>query len=282
MRRTVLALLLVAAACGGGAEPDAGDAAVASTTVASTATSTTGADVDAGTTDPDDAGPTDAAPDAPSGAPGAVEGGATGAASEAGQPDGPEPIAPGTYRYRQRGEVSAGPQSFAYPAEGTSVVDPPTAEPTQRVRRYIDPEREPAETWLRFSPEGVLLYETTISQPGMTVTCVFRPAVAIPAWPPTVGATSEGTGDCGTFTTHLSTRITGRDPVTLDGVSYDAYLITSTVTTTGDIESTTTQVDHYVAELRLSARSESHTSGTYRGFAFESTLVAELLSAVPS
>jgi hypothetical protein len=271
MRRAVLAALLVLGACGGGGEDDDG---------ASSSTTTTAAAVEDGTTsttveEEDATSGSTARTEVPS-APTSTEVPAATAGSAA-----PAPMTPGTYHYRQRGSGSAGPQSFEVPPEGTAVVDAAAGDGTQVVHRYVDPEGEPADTTLRFGDDGIFILSTMMRQGGMAITCTFDPPVAAPPWPPTTGATTTGSGDCEMFSVKVELRITGQTPVTVGDQRFDAWVVETTITTYGDVESTTHQTDHFVEALRMSAHTESSTEGRFGQLRFSGTSVSDLVSAVP-
>ena len=55
--------------------------------------------------------------------------------------------------------------------------------------------------------------------------------------------------------------ITGTKSVELDGKTYEAFVLDSKVSTSGQFESSGTQIDWFIPELRLSAHQEMNTSG---------------------
>ena len=275
MRRIAVVLALVLAACGGGG---GGDEPEAASSDSPTSTTATAADADESTTS------TTAAATAAGEAPSTTAAPSAGQAASASAPAsaGPTPLAPGTYHYRQEGSTKVGADSYDSPPEGTSVVDAPNADGTQVVHRYIDPEGKPSDATMRFGPDGIFMLETVVRAGGTEVRCTFDPPLATPAWPPTVGATSSGHGECGSFTTDVKSEITEARSVTLDGRTYDAVVVRSTITTTGQFQSTSNQVDWFVPELRLSTHTETTSKGSFGAFTFESTGSSDLLSATPT
>jgi hypothetical protein len=273
VRKLAALLLVVLAACGGGGDsksPTAADGAAkeATTTSTTVAGATKEPAVAAGETTT-----TGAAAAPPT---------TTAAAAPATASTGPTPLAPGTYRYKQSGHASGGGQSYDSPPEGTMVADAPGEDGTQVMHRYIDPAGEPSDTTIRFGPDGIFILSTVLRQGGQEITCTFDEPLPSPAWPPTVGATSAGHADCDMFTTDVASKITGRLPVTIDGTTYDAFVMETTITTSGQVTSKSTQIDHFVAELRLSAHTESNGSGKFGTFEFSSEGTSDLLSATPS
>ena len=273
MRRIAIALVLVLAACGGGGDDDTKTASP-STTASSTSTSSA-ADDDGTTTT---AAP--AASTATTAAP-AAAGGAASATPAAGSAA-PAPLAPGTYRYRQEGSTKVGTDSYDTPPEGTSVVDAAKADGTQVHRRYIDPKGKSSDVTMRFGADGIFILDTVLRTGQAEVRCTFDPPLASPAWPPAIGAKSSGRGACGSFATDVATEITEARTVTLEGKTYDAFVVESTITTTGQFESTSHQVDWFVPELRMSTHTETDSTGSFGAFTFESSGTSDLLSATPT
>lgn len=279
MRKVLAALLLVLAACGGGGDDDdtaTGESdAVTSTTAAPDDETSDGA-TDAG----DGVTTTQPATDGPASPSTTVA--ATGGTDASPAAAGPQPIAAGTYRYKQSGRASGGGQTRETPPEGRAVVDAPAADGTQVVHRYIDPDGEPQDTTFRFGADGMFILKTVIRQGGAEISCTFDPPVATPPWPPTVGATYGGTGECGAFTVSVDGKVTGTRTVALDGRSYDAFVLESSIATEGQFESNSTQVDWFVPELRLSAHTETNSTGKFGQVSFESSGTSDLISAVPA
>lgn len=277
--KRIAVLLLVLAACGGGGDSktstgdsaSAGKTSTTTTTVAAGATATTAV---AGETTTTAAGATATHTTAAAGAPAAAPAPAT--------DSGPAPLPPGTYHYKQTGSAKAGGQSYDSPPEGKAVADAAGGDGKQVVHRYIDPNGEANDTTLRFGPDGIFILETVLRMGETEITCTFDPPLAAPAWPPVVGAKAAGHGTCGAFTTDVRSEITEARNVSLDGKTYDAVVVKSTITTSGQVESTSHQLDWFVPELRLSAHTESDSKGTFGTFAFESSGTADLLSAMPS
>ena len=270
MRRIALVLALVLAACGGGGDDDT-DTAVPSSTSTSTSTSTTTTADDTTTTSAGAATTTTAT--APT---------AGGGADAAGAGAAPAPLAPGTYHYRQSGSTKVGTDTFETPPEGTSVADAARGDGTQVHHRYVDPEGESSDVTLRFGADGIFILETVLRTGQAEVRCTFDPPMASPPWPPSVGTTSSGHGECGAFTTDITSEITEARTVTLEGATYDAVVVESTLTTSGQLESTSHQVDWFVPELRMSTHTETDSTGSFGAFTFESSGTSDLLSATPT
>lgn len=280
MRRIAAAALLVLAACGGGGDDD-DDTAAESLRESTTSTTTAAAGEETTTStssvDAADGPSTTVAP-----ASGSSPGSPGGAAAEPDVSTTPTPIAPGTYRYRQSGSAKVGTDTYEAPPEGTMVADAASGDGKQVFHRYVDPEGEPADSTMQFRADGMFILETIVRMGQTEITCTFDPPLAAPPWPATVGATSSGHGECGSFTTDVTSEITEARTVTLDGRTYDAVVVKSIITTSGQFESTTNQIDWFVPELRVSAHTEQDAKGRFGAFTFESTGTSDLLSAIPT
>jgi hypothetical protein len=199
----------------------------------------------------------------------------------------PAPAAAGTYRYRQSGSAKVGNgQPSPAPGEGTLKVDAADGAGNQVFHRYLDPNGQPSDTFLAFRPDGVFLTKQILrlaaAGQNFEFTCTFNPPVASPPWPPAVGATFSGKGECGRFTADVSGRISGTRAVQLDGATIETFVIETTVTTSGQLTSTSRLVDWYSKAHRLQVHTESHQEGTYGPFRFTSDLTADLISGRPS
>ena len=271
MKRALVALLLVAAACGGGGSDKA---ATSNDSVTTTTTTASAATKSSSTTSAGGASTTTTA-----------AGGATTTTTAAAKPStdgGPAPVPKGTYHYKQTGSTTAGAQSYDTPPEGTMVVDAANDKGEQTLHRYVDPKGQPSDVTVVFEPDGIFLWKTTLRQGGQEITCTFDPRPATPPWPAVVGAKSSGSGDCGTFTIDIKLSITGTKQVTIDGASYDAVVVNTTITTTGQLTSTSTQVEWFVPALRLSTHTGTNSKGKFGTFEFSSKGTSDLVSAKPA
>jgi hypothetical protein len=273
VRLLAIGLLLVVAACGGGGSKTetAGDTTTTTTTaepVHATAESTA---TTAGATPTTAASGGVATPTAAASAPTAA------AASSA-----PAPVPPGTYHYRQSGSATAGGQTYDSPPEGTMVVDAAAADGKQVLHRYIDPEGDPSDVVMLFAGDGMFMLEMTLRQGGQEIHCSFG-KMPSPTWPPKVGVSSTGHGDCGTtFQLDITTHITGTKHVTVDGVEHTAYIVESATKISGQVTGEGTQLDWFVPELRLATHTETTQKGTFGTFEFSSSGTSDLVSAKPS
>jgi hypothetical protein len=279
-RLVVLAALLAVAAtlaaCGDKAKHTASSSS--STTSSTTESTTTTTAVGGATT-------TTAAPGAAPSGPG---GGTTGTTSKPSSPatappatGGPQPVAAGTYHYRQSGTTTTGTQTNPVSADGTLVVDKPKSDGTQVWHQFS------SDTTLSFRPDGMFIVSITMrpaSAPaGFAPTCTFATPLPSPPWPPTVGKTLTGHGDCGSFTVDVNGKITGTKKVTLDGASVDTFVVETTLAGHGQIELNGTDVEWFAPSLRLPVHEESHEKGSYGNFfSFAMDFTRDLTSGRPS
>jgi len=97
-----------------------------------------------------------------------------------------------------------------------------------------------------------------------------------------VGKTFSAHGECGSFTTEVSGKITGTKQVTLDGKAVETFVVETTIATHGQVESTGSQVDWFAPSLRMAVHSEGHQQGTYSFVSSKRDSVGDLESAKPS
>lgn len=199
---------------------------------------------------------------------------------------GPAPVPPGTYRERQSGTSTAGGATKPVPAEGTLNVDAAKGDGTQVWHRAVDPSQAPSDTTLAFRTNGMFIVSTVTRASGggasVSFTCTFDPPVPSPPWPPSVGATFGGHGQCQSFTADISGRITGTRQATLDGSPLTVVVVESDLVTHGQVESTGHEVDWFSPALRLVVHSESQAKGTYGMISFASNVTSDLVSGHPS
>jgi hypothetical protein len=200
---------------------------------------------------------------------------------------GPQPAAPGTYRYNQSGSFSAAGSSQNDPAQGLVVVDPPTAKGAgswQQVwHSYIDPSQPPTDTTFSIAPSGISVLSEVIRMASFTVSCTFAQPVQVIAWPPAVGHQFSGSSTCGgQFDLTVSGAITGTQSTTTDGAPVTAYVVTTNISTSGSLTSTGVEHDWFDPAAEVDLHQDSSQSGTYGVFKFSSQVTRTLVSAHPS
>jgi len=286
----MVVLASVTAACGGGSKSSSSKAESSATTEApsTTVTAAGGPNATTATTGASSGGATSGG-----GSSGAAttrgagsSSGGTSSGSSTSTSGGPAPARAGTYRMRQSGSTTIGTSTQHPPPEGTLKIDPGGADGKQVWHRVVDPNQASNDTTLAFRSDGMFIVQTVLRQGSggqqLTFTCNFDPGIPAPPWPPAVGKTYGGHGDCGSFTTDVSGRITGSRQVALDGKSIEVFVAETTITTHGQLESTGRQVNWFAPSLRLSVHDESHQQGTYSVVHFTTDSSADLESANPS
>lgn len=200
---------------------------------------------------------------------------------------GPKPATPGTYRYNQSGSFSASGSSQNDPPQGTVVVDPPTATGTNSWRQvwhsYIDTSQPPTDTTFAISPSGISVVSEVIRQASVTVSCAFAQPVQVIAWPPAVGHQFSGSSTCGgQFNLTVTGGITGTQSATVDGVPVTTYVVTTNISTSGNLSSSGVEHDWFDPAAEVDVHQDSSQSGTYGFFKFTSQVTRTLVSAHPS
>jgi len=195
----------------------------------------------------------------------------------------PAPPAAGTYVVDQSGTVTAGPYASSEPAQGTLVVDPVQPDGVQVSHRYISSKNPPANTSTQYRSNGPFILSTTEAGPQGNTTCTFTPAIPAPPWPTSTGESFASQGNCGNFSVAVQGRIAGSQSVTLkDGETFTVWVIDSTLTVSGQVTGSGTQVDWYSPALRLPLHEQVDMNGTYQGLAFKLHSVSDLESSHPS
>lgn len=207
-------------------------------------------------------------------------------AGSSGTPSGPGPATPGTYTYSQTGQTSFLGTTQKAPAQGTIVVEAPSAQGpgawSQEWESYVDPSQSPSDTTFAITPSGISVVTEVISMDGQSFTCTFSPPLQVLDWPPTVGYQFSGTGNCGSFTAHASGKIAGTQTVTVGGSPVSCFVIDTDVTTTGSVSATSTETDWFDPTAEVDAQQQASEQGSYDGVSFTSTLSRQLLSTKPS
>lgn len=207
------------------------------------------------------------------------------------------PPAPGTYTYDQQGTISALGSSQSFPPRGTDVIDPPSSQGagrwTQVWHSYLATSQPPDDTTFSVIPTGLSITSEVIrmSEGGQTITfdCSFSAPVQILDWPPTVGHRFSGSGNCtspnnsyGSFTVELSGSVSGTKSTSIGGAPTTAYVISVSATTSGSVNSTSTETDWFDPVSRLDLYTTTQEKGTYQGIGFSSQDTRTLVSTRPS
>lgn len=200
---------------------------------------------------------------------------------------GPKPATPGTYHYNQSGTFSASGSTQNDPPQGTVVVDPARSTGVgswQQVwHSYIDTSQPPTDSTFVINPSGISVVSEVIRQSSVTVSCTFAQPVQVIAWPPAVGHQFSGSSTCGgQFNLTVSGGITGTQSTTIDGAPVTAYVVTTNISTSGNLTSSGVEHDWFDPAAEVDVHQDSSQSGTYGFFKFTSQVTRTLVSAHPS
>ncbi|HZU78964.1 MAG TPA: hypothetical protein VE991_03520 [Acidimicrobiales bacterium] len=203
---------------------------------------------------------------------------------------GPAPAAAGTYHYAQSGSFTAAGSTQAIPPQGTIVVDAPTANGPgsygQVWHSYVNPSQPPSDTTFAITPAGISVVSEVIRMTygGQTqsFTCTFASPMTIVQWPPKVGYHFTGSANCGSFTVSASGSITGTQTASVGGSSVSTYVVTTNITTSGQVASTGTETDWFDPALGLDVHQATNQKGSFGPFSFQSQATRDLTSTRPS
>lgn len=268
--------LLVAASCGArvGPFPPSAHGSTSKPATTPTSSTTTTAIVGGGASGPDGTSRKASSASPP-------------AAGSSGGTAGPKPATAGTYHYNQSGTFSASGSTQNDPPQGTVVVDPPTstgANSWQQVwHSYIDTSQPPTDTTFVINPSGISVVSEVIRQSSVTVSCSFAQPVQVIAWPPAVGHQFSGSSTCGgQFNLTVTGGITGTQSTTIDGAPVTTYVVTTNISTSGNLTSSGVEHDWFDPAAQVDVHQDSSQSGTYGFFKFTSQVTRTLVSAHPT
>ena len=171
-----------------------------------------------------------------------------------------------------------GNQNQATPAEGTLTVDAANADGTQLWHRRSVPKGPSVDTPVRFGDDGAVLLGTN----SQGTTCAWDPPMPLWPWPVEIGQTFSTKTSCSGATLEVQGKIDGRTSTTVDKQPTEVFVVSKSITTHGNLESTGTETDWFAPSLGLNVRVESHSTGTARGTTVQSDETDDLVSARPS
>lgn len=203
---------------------------------------------------------------------------------------GPAPAAPGTYTYDQQGSETALGSTQQAPSEGTIVVDAPQGAKsgtwTQTSHSYENTSQPPTDTTYQITPSGISIVSQIIRITAgghvYSFTCTFSSPPEIVDWPPSVGHDFSGTADCGSFTAQVSGTMSQVQDVMVNGSSITTYVVKTTITTSGQVNSTESQTDWFDPVSDIVVQEQTQAKGTYGGVPFQQTLARQIVSVHPS
>jgi hypothetical protein len=197
---------------------------------------------------------------------------------------GPAPIAAGTYTFKQTGSQKIAGFSSAVDPTTTMVVDPAKSDGEQTSHEAAGKQQATDQTLL-FDRKGMFLVSEVehLAIPGHneTITCTFHPGVPYPPWPLKVGDREQAGTSCGDVKVTASGQVTGRRTTKIGGKSLVVYVVKVTLTTSGQINSTSTDTEWFSPALRLTVRDIGTISGKYGPFSFTGSFTRTLTSTTP-
>lgn len=193
-----------------------------------------------------------------------------------------EPPAPGTYRYRQEGEIRVGNYPPIYPdPEGTLEVDPAqTARDGKRQRQLRTVSRllGSAEQVLRFAPDAVYLERA--SQQGFD--CEPDPPLIVARVPLRVGLSWSDETACDGVELTLRAKVLRAEVRRVAGVGVDTLVLSVTRTSNGATFSETGRSTIWLSVAhRVIVREEDRSSGQLNGQPFSQDITADLIGLEP-
>jgi hypothetical protein len=189
--------------------------------------------------------------------------------------------APGTYTYKVTGTMSVGtptPQKV----DTTSTLK---VEPLQGTDQKSTTQTQQGgqETVLRFQPDGAYIVslkltgavtkEFVLNPPGLAFP---QPATVNKAWSWNAKSTD------GKTTVKSDFKILRTETIQIGGEAVPTVVVQTTVTTDGDIKSTSNGTMWVSEAYRLIVREDGKMNGTYGGFAFSSDTSSVMQSTKPS
>jgi hypothetical protein len=214
-----------------------------------------------------------------------VKHGSTGGSpSSSASQSGPQPVVPGTYTYDQTGSQKAAGFTSSVPPTSSLVVHPATASGEQTTNQKAGG-KDGSDQTLLYNSKGMFLISEVehVPLPGHaeTITCRFNPGVPYPPWPLRIGATAQAHTKCGSVNVSAKGDVTERRTTTVHGVRLTVYVVKVTLTTSGQITSTSTDTEWFAPSLRLVVRDASTISGKYGPFGFTGSFTRTLTSTTP-
>ena len=191
--------------------------------------------------------------------------------------------APGRYVYALSGTASSSLQPGDQPitGQGTLTVDPASGADQRQVRQ--DPSQT-TETIFRFQANGAYIADLKQTTSGLMKEFKADPPVLALPQPAPVGKSWQWdlTSTDGATRVHAAFKVARTETVTIGGEAVPCVVLDNTVTTTGDIVSTTTSTIWASEKYRIIVQQHDVASGSYGAFTFKSDKTSKLLSMRPS
>ena len=208
----------------------------------------------------------------------------TARSSSSGPPTSSSPAtAPGRYIYTLSGTSSSSIQPGDQPitGQGTLTVDPVSGTDQHQSRQ--DP-NQTSETVFRFQPDGAYIVNLKQTTSGLAKEFRADPPVLVLPQPATVGRSWQWdlTSTDGATRVHATFKVARTETVTIGGEAVACVVLENTVTTSGDIVSTTTSTIWTSDRYRIVVQQHDVGSGNYGAITFRSDKTSKLQSTRPS
>ena len=114
------------------------------------------------------------------------------------------------------------------------------------------------------------------------ITCHFDgDGVPAPPWPADNGKKISGHANCGAVTVDIDGSVTGRHTASVAGQPIDVVDTHFTITTHGQVESTSTTDASWAPSIRMIVHDHTVTNGRYGAIAFQADTTRDLLRTTP-
>jgi hypothetical protein len=282
MRRLLIVVLsatLLLAACSGKDKKEVSASGKGTTTTSEVSTSST--EVDAGASTTVAGGAKTGTTKKPAAKPGAASGGASTAGPQQATPAGVKAAAPGKYTYKITGTqqlLTPTPQ----PVNDTSTLTVDALQGTDQHTTDQGP-NSGTEQVLRYQPDGVYLVDLKLTGPINKEFKPEPPGLVFPQ-PATIGKTWSwnATSTDGKTTVKSEFKIARTETIAVGGEQVPCVVLEATVTTGGDIVSTSKRTIWTSEAYKLVVRQDDKSNGTYSGYSFKFDTSSVLQSTKPA
>ncbi|MEY2567363.1 MAG: hypothetical protein QOE35_1892 [Actinomycetota bacterium] len=282
MRRLIplfLTAILLLGACGGKSNKDVAARDKGSTTTSEMTTST-----EAGAAGGGGATTTAAGKTATTKKSGTSAGGG-GSASQPATANGVKATAPGSYTYKVNGTMAVGPAPAGGSPQPVNTTSTMKVDPLQGTDQHSSQSSQNggSETLLRYQGDGVYLVDLKLTGQISKEFKLEPPGLAFPQ-PAAMGRTWSWTAKSTDGATSVKSdfKILRTETIAIGSEQVPTVVVEATVTTSGDINSTSKRTMWTSEAYRLIVRQDEKLDGTYSGFKFTADTSSVLQSTKPS
>jgi hypothetical protein len=203
-----------------------------------------------------------------------------GAGPQPATPAGVKATAPGSYTYKVKGTMTVGAAPQPVDTTATMKVDP--LQGTDQ-HSSLSGQQGGTETVLRYQGDGVYLVDLKLTGAVSKEFKPTPPALAFPQ-PATVGKTWSwsATSTDGKTTVKSDFKVLRTETIAVGGEQVPTVVLDATVTTDGDVKSTSHRTIWTSEAYRLIVRQDDKINGTYGGFAFSGDTSSVIQSTKPT